>query len=430
MERPRGTAPDLYPYYVLFLLTAAYTLSFLDRQIIAIISPALKIDLGLTDTELGLLKGLAFAVLYAVLAIPIAHVADRASRKLIVGAAVAVWSLMTAASAFAGSFLQLLVLRIGVGIGEAGGTAPSTSLISDYFPRELRARALSVFSIGIPVGMMLAYLLGGWLTEAYSWRVALLAAGAPGLLVAALIVFTLREPARGASDATAGADAGVLAGSGVFEAARQLFSLRSYALAAIALAAASFSANGVGAWLVDFFVRSHPDYPIMRVYFFLAVASGAAYLAGAVLGGFIVDLAARRSVRIYGYLPAAALALNLPIFLAALWVDDALVSFAFWLPSNLLSGLYIGPTLALAQSLSPPGIRALSAAIFFFVVNVIALGLGPTFVGVLASALTGTWGDALALQLALSALVLPALLAIIAYLLLARGLKKDWDVTA
>ena len=146
---------DLYHYYVLFLLTIAYTLSFLDRQIIAIISPALKTDLQLTDFELGLLKGLAFALLYAVLAIPIAHYADRKSRKLIVGTAVALWSLMTAASAFAGSFLQLLVLRIGVGIGEAGGTAPSTSIISDYFPRELRARALSLFSIGIPAGMMI-----------------------------------------------------------------------------------------------------------------------------------------------------------------------------------------------------------------------------------------------------------------------------------
>jgi len=416
----------LYRYYVLFLLTVAYTLSFLDRQIIAIISPALKNDLQLSDSELGLLKGLAFALLYAVFAIPIAHYADRSSRKLIVGAAVAVWSLMTAASAFAGNFLQLLFLRIGVGIGEAGGTAPSTSIISDYFPRELRARALSFFSIGIPAGMMIAYMLGGWLTEEYSWRAALLAAGAPGLLVAALIIFTVQEPGRGALDAVGAPDDAAEDRPGVLAAARQLFSIPSYTLAAIALAAASFSANGVGAWLVDFFARSHPDYPLMNVYFFLAVTSGVAYLAGAIIGGIVVDLAARRSIGIYGYLPAAALALNIPIFLAALWVPDPLMSFLFWLPANLLSGIYVGPTLALAQSLSPARIRALSAAIFFFVVNVIALGLGPTFVGFFASALVNSWGEAVALQIALSSLAVPALLAICAYLKLARGLDKDW----
>jgi len=178
--------------------------------------------------------------------------------------------------------------------------------------------------------------------------------------------------------------------------------------------------------LVDFFARSHPDYPLMNVYFFLAVTSGVAYLAGAIIGGIVVDLAARRSIGIYGYLPAAALALNIPIFLAALWVPDPLMSFLFWLPANLLSGIYVGPTLALAQSLSPARIRALSAAIFFFVVNVIALGLGPTFVGFFASALVNSWGEAVALQIALSSLAVPALLAICAYLKLARGLDKDW----
>ena len=419
---------NLYRSYVLFLLTAAYTLSFLDRQIVAIISPALKVDLNLLDWQLGLIKGLAFALLYAGLAVPIAHYADRSNRKLIVGAAVAVWSAMTAASAFAGNFVQLLVLRIGVGIGEAGGTAPSNSIISDYYPRELRARALAIFSIGIPIGMMIAYLLGGWLTQAYSWRVALLAAGAPGLVVALLILFTLREPERGALDGAAAVKP-ALEKFGITAAAKRLFSIPSYALAAIGLASASFSSNGVGTWLVDFFVRSHPDYPIMRVYFFLAVTSGAAYLAGAVLGGFITDLAAKRSVRIYGLLPAASLALNIPIFVAALWVPDPLVSFALWLPSHLLSGLYIGPTLALAQSLSPPHIRALSAAIFFFVVNVIALGLGPTFVGVVASAFTGAFGEAVALQIALSSLAIPGGLAMVAYLRLADRLVADWERT-
>ncbi|MEL7489055.1 MAG: MFS transporter, partial [Pseudomonadota bacterium] len=191
---------DAYRLYVLILLTAVYTFNFVDRQIMGILAEDIKTDLGLSDSQLGILIGFAFAVLYTTLGIPIARIADRANRVTIISLSLACWSAFTAICGTAQNFLQLAMARVGVGIGEAGGSPPSHSLISDLYPKEKRAGALAVYALGIPVGVTFAYLGGGWVSENFNWRVTFLALGLPGVLLALIVKFTIREPQRGAQE--------------------------------------------------------------------------------------------------------------------------------------------------------------------------------------------------------------------------------------
>lgn len=446
-----------YRLYVLVLLTGVYTFNFIDRQIIGILSPFIKADLGLADWQLGLLKGFAFAVLYTTLGIPIARLADRYSRVNIIAIALAVWSGFTAISGAAGNFVQLLIARIGVGVGEAGGSPPAHSLISDYYPKEKRAGALAVFALGIPIGITLAYLGGGWISQTFSWRWAFVVVGLPGIALAILLKLTVREPKRGATDAPGTAD--IFKGmdftspeSGVerafyamtrllpekaraatfreiavlWRAAKHLLSIPTYRGVVIAMTAASFGAYAVGTWIVDFFVRSHPDYSVIAVTFWLGVINGTAYVAGTFLGGWIVDRYAVSFKAIYGLLPAAALLLNGPVFLAAMWVNDPVLSLLFWAPSHVLIGCYLGPSFALAQTLAPISIRALSTAIFFFILNMIALGLGPTYVGVLSSILIPSMGEEMALRVALTSTIAAGLIGAGAYYWMSKRVAADW----
>lgn len=455
---PADRAPSRpYRIYVLVLLTAVYTFNFIDRQIIGILSPFIKADLGLADWQLGLLKGFAFAVLYTTLGIPIARLADRYNRVTIISIALAVWSGFTAISGAASNFVQLLIARIGVGVGEAGGSPPSHSLISDYYPKEKRAGALAFFAMGIPIGITLAYLGGGWISQTFSWRWAFVVVGLPGILLAVILKLTVREPKRGATDAPGQSDLFRTLNVGepegavekafkwmskplppraeaatfrelatLWRAAKHLLSIPTYRGVVIAMTAASFASYAVGTWIVDFFVRSHPGYPVLAVTFWLGVINGTAYVAGTFLGGVIVDKYAARNKSIYGTLPAAALLLNGPIFLGAMWVPDPVWSMILWAPSHLLLGCYLGPSFALAQTLAPISIRALSTAIFFFILNMIALGFGPTYVGVLSSALIPAFGEELALRIALSTVVIAGFIGMGAFWWMSKKVDADW----
>lgn len=446
-----------YRYYVLILLTGVYTFNFIDRQIIGIISPAIKDDLGLADWQLGILKGFAFAVLYTTLGIPIARLADRSNRVTIISISIAVWSGFTAISGFAQNFVQLALARVGVGIGEAGGSPPSHSLISDYFPKEKRASALAIYALGIPVGITLAYLGGGWLAYNVSWRAAFIAVGLPGVILAVLLKLTVREPERGASEAPGQEDAfkmlRVTTPAGAMEkvirtmtrvlparwadttfqelavlwrAAKHLLSIPTYRGVVIAMTLASFASYANGAWIVDSFARSHPDFSRVEVTFWLGVINGTAYVAGTFLGGLLVDRLAATNKAMYGLVPAAALVINVPFFFAAVWVNDPVMSLIFWTPVHLSVGFYLGPCFALAQTLAPVSIRALSTAIFFFILNLIGLGLGPTYVGIASSMLTPSMGEAMALRVSMTSVAIAVVGSVMAFLWMSRHVARDW----
>ncbi len=424
-----------YRTYVLLLLTAVYTFNFIDRQIIAILSPAIKTDLGLADWQLGVLKGFAFAVLYTTLGIPIARLADRTNRVNIIAIALALWSGFTALSGACQNFIQLALARVGVGIGEAGGSPPAHSLISDYYPKEKRAGALGVYAMGIPVGVAFAYLAGGWITQTFSWRIAFLVVGLPGIVLAILLKLTVREPPRGAMEA---AGAAVTADSGearsfwsevavIWRTAKHLLSIPTYRAVVFGTTAISFSAYANGTWIVDFYARSHADFSLLTVLFALGLISGTAYALGTFLGGYLVDTLGKKSKRMYGYVPAIALFLNAPLFLAALWHPSAIVSLIFQIPVQLSIGFYLGPAFALAQTLAPVRVRALSTAIFFFILNMIALGFGPTTAGVLSSVLSGGMGEELALRWSLTLVSLAGLIGAWYFYLVAKRIPADWE---
>ena len=448
-----------YRIYVLFILTAVYTFNFLDRQIMGILAESIKLDMGLSDSQLGILVGFAFAVLYTTLGIPIARLADRTSRVNIVAISLACWSAFTALCGVAQNFTQLALARVGVGIGEAGGSPPSHSLIADFYPREKRAGALAVYALGIPIGVTLAYIATAYGLSRFGWRVTFLALGLPGILLAIIVRLTIREPSRGASETGGQEDifkglkitdpVGVVekairamtapfpkkAGDATFRelaalwrAAKHLLAIPSYRAIVIGLTAGSFSSYAIAAFIVSFFRRSHADLALGDLLLWLGLINGTAYVLGVFIGGNLVDRLALKNKAAYGWVPVAALTLNIPFFLGAMWVDNPMLSLVLWWPTHLLTGFYLGPCFALGQTLAPVSIRALSTAIFFFILNMIALGFGPTFVGVLSDILAkaGGLGPELGLRVALSSVVIPGVISIGGFWYLAKKLPHDW----
>ncbi|MDC0933984.1 MFS transporter, partial [Gammaproteobacteria bacterium] len=275
--------------YALGLLTVGYCFNFIDRQLLSILQEAIKADLGLSDGQLGLLTGFAFAMFYVSAGIPIARWADRGNRRNIVAYAIGIWSFMTAISGLAQNYLQLFLARIGVGIGEAGGSPPSHSIISDIFPPEKRATAISIYSTGVNIGILFGFLFGGWLNEFFGWRVAFAVVGAPGIVIALVIRYTLKEPIRGLSEGrvvnTAVAPLGDVLGL--------LWSRRSFRHMAIAAGLNAFAAYGTVNWQASFFIRSH-EMGTGELGTWLALSSGLLGAIGILGGGIIADKLAPR----------------------------------------------------------------------------------------------------------------------------------------
>ncbi len=455
---PKPGISRAYRIYVLVILTIVYTFNFLDRQIMGIVAPAVQADLGLSDSQLGVLGGIAFAALYTTLGIPFARLADRYNRVTIITLSLAAWSGFTALCGTAQNFTQLVLARVGVGIGEAGGSPPSHSLISDFYPKEKRAGALAVYALGIPIGVTMAYLGGGWVLQNFDWRTTFLALGIPGVLFAIFVKLTIKEPERGGTEVSAADDAfkglkitepvgpvekvlrtltiafpSKMRGSvfselaSLWRAAKHLLSIPSYRAIVIGLTAGSFASYALANWIVVFFNRSHPDFGTGELYFWLGLINGTAYVLGVFVGGNLVDKLAVKNKAAYGWVPVGALALNVPFFLGAMWVDDPVLSLILWWPSHLLTGFYLGPCFALAQTLAPVSIRALSTAIFFFILNMIALGFGPTYVGLLSDILaSGAMDNERSLRIALSSVVFAVVISIFGFLYLAKKIPGDW----
>ena len=421
MEAPAERAGG-YRYAVLALLIIAYTFNFLDRQILGILAGPIKAELHLTDSQLGLMGGLAFALFYTGLGIPIAWLADRWSRTWIMTGALAVWSAFTAACGLAGGFWQLFLCRMGVGVGEAGGVAPAYSLISDYFPPQQRARALAAFSFGIPVGSALGILFGGLIAASIDWRAAFVVVGLAGLALAPVFRLVVREPRRGeGAPAAAPADEPTAPAKGGLA---RLLRKRSFWLISLAAAASSTCGYGISFWLPSFFERSLGMGLVDRSLFLAAIA-----LLGGVLGvwggGWLGDRLGAKRKSYYLLVPAWAFLLALPCFFFAIGVKSLALAFVLFLIPQGLNLAWLGPVINAVQHLVPANQRSTASACFLFVNNLIGLGLGTWYFGAVSDALTPRFGaEALryAIYSGLGFYVVSAALFAVA----ARGLKRDW----
>lgn len=386
--------------YILLLLLGAYTLSFLDRQVITILAESIKKDLQISNLQLGLLSGLAFALFYTFLGIPIARLAERRSRPIIIAVSMTLWSGFTVLSGRATSFGVMALARLGVGFGEAGCNPCAHSMIADITPPAQRASALAFYSLGVPIGTMLGLVLGGVIADAYGWRVAFLVAGAPGLVLAAIIALTVKEPrSQLASDIQARA----ASMPSLRQTLAELRGKRTFWLIAIAAGLLAFVGYGQGAFGTPFFLRVHgAEVAALARSFGLgpqgflgiagALSTGIGGLAGTWLGGFLADRAAARDKRAYMSVPALAGLASLPFVYLIYSVDSAALALALGFVPALLNTLWYGPVYATAQSVVHPRSRATTAAILLFILNMIGLGFGPISVGALNDLLAGPAG--------------------------------------
>lgn len=373
--------------YALSVLVVVYTFNFIDRQILSILLEPIKADLNLSDSALGMLTGFAFAIFYATLGIPIARYADRNNRRNLIALALVIWSGMTALSGTAQNFWQLLIARIGVGVGEAGCSPPSHSMISDYFPLENRATALGIYSLGIPFGILFGFMAGGWLNEFFGWRVAFFVVGVPGLFLALIVRFTLREPQRGMAEGRV--DPGEQ--PSISETFRFLWSKRTFRHMATGAAVITFVYSGVLTWVPSFLIRSY-GMSTGEVGTYLGLILGIPGGIGIVLGGYLSDRFGRIDRRWSLWLVPVAQMVILPFSIAVFMSDSAMSSLMFLIIPIMIGNFYQATTFAQTQGLVTLRMRSVAAAILLFITSFIGMGAGPQFVGILSDLLQGQYG--------------------------------------
>ena len=376
--------------WTLALLTTTYFFSYMDRQILAILLERIKADLLLTDTQLGLLSGLVFAIFYATLGIPVARLADRTSRRDIIAVSLAVWSAMTALCGLAQNFTQLMLARIGVGIGEAGSSPPSHSIIADLYPPERRAGAMGVYSLGVVLGAGFGTLIGGVVAHWFGWRAAMFAVGLPGVALAIVVRLFVVEPRRGMSDAVQRP-----AGESMPSVA-QGFSSIARSRPAVHLVAAVTLTSLIGyaltGWGPSYMQRSL-GLSMLDVSTYVALPGALIGSVSAVWGGRIADRMARtRGLHAQAWVVAVLKLLAFPLAVAFFVVDEPFVAIGCYFASLLFANSYLGPTFALIQHLAPLKLRAMWAAVTLLVINLVGLGLGPFLVGRLSDWLRPSYG--------------------------------------
>jgi MFS family permease len=386
-SRPEISAP--YRNYVLAMLTLVYVFNFIDRQLLVILQESIKKELHLSDTQLGLLSGFTFAIFYVTLGVPIARFADKGNRRNVVALSLGLWSLMTACSGLVRNFVQLLLARIGVGVGEAGGSPPAHAMISDYFPPGKRATALSTYSTGIYIGMLVGFLMGGYLNQYLGWRTAFIVLGLPGVVFSILFYITVKEPRRGAMDSETGNPVMTPAFRQVL---MLLYRRKTFVYLALATGLHVFCIYGLVNWSSSFLSRLH-GMKTADIGVVLGLIFGFGGVIGTFAGGFLTDRFGRLDKQWYLKIPAIAIILSILFVAGALFLKSTNASIACLGMSVLLHSMYLGPSIAVVHSLVPATMRALASAILFLVLNLLGLGLGPLVIGIISDSLAPRLGQ-------------------------------------
>lgn len=400
---------------VLGLLLVAYIFNYLDRQILGILAGPIITELKLTDTQFGLLSGPPFAIFYSMLGIPFAFLADRTSRSRVIAAAVGLWSAFTALCGTASSFWHLFAYRMGVGVGEAGGVAPSYALIADYFPPQRRARALAIFSLGVPIGLSAGTLMGAYIAAAVSWRAAFYAMGIAGIVLAPIMLLVVRDPPKPAA---------IFSAAPIGQVFPMIAKKPAFWLIAFAASFSSLSGYGLAVWVPSVLERSFGMGLIGRGQFMGSVV----FLGGCTgvfAGGWLADRLGTRDRAWYAKLPAIAWLVTAPTFAAGLLTHNAILAWFFLLIPNALNILWLGPVIAAVQHLVPQRMRATASASFLLINNLIGLGVGPFLIGRLSDALKHSYGTE-ALRYAAVAVTSFYLLAALLMFLAASRLRSNW----
>lgn len=406
-------------YAALGLLVFIYTFNFIDRQILSILIEPIKQELQLSDTSIGMLTGFAFAMFYATLGIPIARYADRSNRRNLIAMALAVWSGFTALSGLAQNFWHMLIARIGVGVGEAGCSPPAHSMIADYFPAEQRATALGIYSLGIPFGLMFGLFAGGWINEFFGWRVAFFVVGVPGLLLAVITRFALKEPPRGMAEGITDTSEQPT----VSETISYLWAKKSFRHMSFAAALTAFVGYGTIVWGPSFFIRSY-GMGTGEVGTWFGLLLGIPGGIGTVLGGYLADRFGARDTRWYLWTTSVALVFTVPFSCIAYLATNSTISLIGLILPVMLSNFYLSTTFSQTQGISSLRIRAVASGILLFILNIIGLGLGPQLVGFLSDTLRETYGNE-SLRYALLATSFVYIWAAVHYYFAGRHLKDD-----
>lgn len=422
-ETTNSAAGDFTPSlgrrgWVLVMAVLVGGISYMDRQILTMLIEPIRHEFGLSDQQLGMLTGLAFAVVYTLTAIPAAQLADRWSRRGVVAIALATWSAMTMVCGMAAGFWQLFAARVGVGFGEAGGSAPMQALLADYFPRRQRGTALSIYLMGAPLGMGLGLAFAGWALVEYGWRWTFIFAGIPGLIVAPLLLLTVREVRAGMADGIAPVAVQPSFGRTI----STLWHIRSLPLMMLAATLMALIGMGLQAWVPAFLERTHGLAPAE-----IGVKLGGALAAGSALGhlagGPLADFLGRRDLRWHLWTPIVTGSLAVALVLAAL-NGPADLAFPLFGVQVFLTGLFAAPMIYIATTLAPAWARATSAACVMFAINLIGLGLGPVVVGQLSDWLRPEYGEG-SLRVALMLALLVYIPAALCFWLASRSYRAD-----
>jgi predicted MFS family arabinose efflux permease len=408
-----------YINYILFILTVVYVFNFIERQILVILQESIKKDLHLSDTQLGLMSGFTFALFYVSFGIPIARLADKRNRKNIITLALIIWSGMTALSGRAQNFIHLLLARIGVGIGEAGGSPPAHSIISDLFPPHGRATAMAIYSTGISIGILIGFLLGGWIDHYFGWRTAFLVVGIPGIAFALILYFTVKEPLRGFSENKTDARESI----SVKEVILTLWRSKSFRYLALGTGMAGYVGYANTSWQPSFLARLH-SMKSNEIGYWLSFSIGIGSGLGYFLGGYFADKIGKNEKRWYLWLPAASLLLAIPFSSVILFASNTKIALIFISIPAFLVSFYLAPCIAVTHGLVGLRMRAMSSAILLFVLNIIGLGCGPLVTGMVSDYLKPSMG-AESIRWALSTTFIANILGAIFFFMAAKTIREE-----